>query len=209
MSGKKIDLGPTGEHARDRIQQLREDQRLSYAELSRRLEELQRPIPPLGLRRIEDGTRRVDVDDLTAIAVALGVSPITLLTPDATEAGESVVATGVHRDLTAEELWKWLRAEGPISGAELDGAARIAFMGAAVPAWRSREWGQGAMALIELRRLELEIEAGGGRDVGRRLAELAEAVGRKDLAVLAYELNDEPLNEARGVLLGGSNDGDR
>ncbi len=54
---------------------------MSYAELSRRPEELGRPIPPLGLTRIRDGKRRIDVDDLIALALALDVSPAVLLLP--------------------------------------------------------------------------------------------------------------------------------
>lgn len=54
---------------------------LSYADLSRRLEELERPIPPLGLRHLETGARRIDVDDLVMLAIALEVPPMTLLLP--------------------------------------------------------------------------------------------------------------------------------
>lgn len=52
-----------------------------YAELSRKLAEMGREIPPLGLRRIETGERRVDVDDLVALALALDLSPLALLLP--------------------------------------------------------------------------------------------------------------------------------
>ena len=47
---------------------LRERTNLGYAQLSRKLKEAGRAIPELGLRRIEDGDRRVDVDDLAALA---------------------------------------------------------------------------------------------------------------------------------------------
>jgi len=48
---------------------------MSYAELSRRLTEQGRPIAALGLRRIEAGERRVDADDLVALASVLEVDP--------------------------------------------------------------------------------------------------------------------------------------
>ena len=82
MAGKKIELGPTGETVRTNIQRLRRARGLGFAELSRELDRLGRTIPPLGLRRIEDGERRVDVDDLVALAAALWVSPVLLLLPE-------------------------------------------------------------------------------------------------------------------------------
>lgn len=63
------------------IRRIREGQRLTYVELSERLASVGRPIPVLGLRRIERGERRVDVDDLLALAYALGVPPVDLLIP--------------------------------------------------------------------------------------------------------------------------------
>lgn len=107
MAGKKSDLGPTGIALTHNIRRLRGD--LSYAELSRRLDGIGRDIPPLGLRRIEAGTRRVDVDDLVALAAALGASPVTLLMPKAADPDDVVEVTGREPD-AAEIVWDWLRA---------------------------------------------------------------------------------------------------
>ncbi|HEX5493232.1 MAG TPA: helix-turn-helix transcriptional regulator [Mycobacteriales bacterium] len=76
---RKNPLGATGEMVADNVKRLRGS--LSYRELSERLEALGRPIPPLGLSRIEKCTRRVDVDDLVALGAALGVPPVLLLYP--------------------------------------------------------------------------------------------------------------------------------
>jgi transcriptional regulator with XRE-family HTH domain len=81
MAMKKIDLGPTGEIVARQVRAYREERKFSYAELSRRLERLNRKIPPLGLRHIEAGKRRVDVDDLTALCQALAVQVTALLIP--------------------------------------------------------------------------------------------------------------------------------
>ncbi|MET8766304.1 helix-turn-helix transcriptional regulator [Streptomyces sp. NPDC004658] len=82
MSGeKKNPLGPTGEHLRRRIAQLRELRGMTKKQLSDRVGELGRPIPPLGISRVEAGTRRVDTDDLVALASALQVSVPQLLGP--------------------------------------------------------------------------------------------------------------------------------
>lgn len=76
---KRVPLGPTGEAVRANIKKIREEQNLSYAELSRRLAQVSRPMRVQGLRRIEAGERRVDVDDLVALSAALGVVPADLL----------------------------------------------------------------------------------------------------------------------------------
>jgi transcriptional regulator with XRE-family HTH domain len=110
-------LGPTGETVRANLQRLREAKNLGYANLARMLEEIRRPIPELGLRRIESGDRRVDADDLVALAAVLGVSPITLLLPGMPGADKSegaVAAPG--EDVTAGRLWLWLRADAPLPG---------------------------------------------------------------------------------------------
>lgn len=54
---------------------------LSIAELSRRTQDAGHPLAALALRRIEAGERRIDVDDLTALAALLETTPATLLAP--------------------------------------------------------------------------------------------------------------------------------
>lgn len=83
---------------------MREAQRLPYTELSERLTSLGRPIPVLGLRRIERGERRVDVDDLVALGRALGVPPLLLLLPVGTEPEVEVLPAQTLRTWDAA-LW--------------------------------------------------------------------------------------------------------
>ncbi len=61
------------------MRQLREGKRLSLQDLSDRLAAIGRPILPSGLSKIELGHRRVDVDDLEALAFALETVPGRLL----------------------------------------------------------------------------------------------------------------------------------
>ena len=105
----------TGETVRANVERLRGKMNLKYAELARRLEDVGRPIPELGLRRIENGSRRVDADDLMALAAAFDVSPATLLMPDtpSEEWETDVEATGQPEGVTAQLLWSWLVASGP------------------------------------------------------------------------------------------------
>lgn len=79
MTPKIVKLGPTGEKAREVVEYLRKRQNLTYAELSRRTERAGRRIPEQGLRHIELGQRRVDVDDLASLAEALGVEPVVFI----------------------------------------------------------------------------------------------------------------------------------
>jgi transcriptional regulator with XRE-family HTH domain len=75
---QKNPLGQVGHALRERIAAARRAYRLTYVELSERLTNAGRRIPPLGLSRIERGERRVDADDLVAIAAALSV-PVPVL----------------------------------------------------------------------------------------------------------------------------------
>jgi hypothetical protein len=112
MSGKMFDLGPIGLNVTRTVRKFREERRIGYAALSRRLADLGREIPPLGLRRIENGERRVDADDLVALALALDVSPLALLLPR--EHGSQLVADGDQWSWMA--IWLWGMGLRPLQG---------------------------------------------------------------------------------------------
>ena len=136
MAGKEPEIGPTATTVAANVKRLRDDQNLSYTELSHRLDEVAGwSVNPVGVRRIEDGERRVTVDDLFALAVALGVSPTTLLIPNADDGGESVVATGITEKFDAEQLWKWMHIEESIDP-DLE---RFDFWQAALPSWKKKQ----------------------------------------------------------------------
>ncbi|MDN6537500.1 MAG: helix-turn-helix transcriptional regulator [Corynebacterium variabile] len=132
MAGKKTQEGPTGEAVRANVKRLRESQNLTFAELSRRLDALGNPIPPLGLRRIEQGDRKVDVDDLMALAVALRVAPSILLLPDTDSGDDQVEATGI-RGITVQKLWEWILTGDAIPNE--DGVTDLNFIINSVPRW--------------------------------------------------------------------------
>lgn len=86
---------------------------MSYKALSERLEQLGRPIAVLGLRRIEAGERRVDVDDLVALALAFDVGPATLLLPRE-ETHDPVAMTGKGDTAMGwQAAWRWSVGEWP------------------------------------------------------------------------------------------------
>jgi transcriptional regulator with XRE-family HTH domain len=74
MSGKRIEVGPLAQQVARNVRRLREQRKLSFTDLSRELAEVGRAIPLLGIRRIETYERRVDVDELAAIAQVFGVT---------------------------------------------------------------------------------------------------------------------------------------
>jgi transcriptional regulator with XRE-family HTH domain len=73
--------GPAGHHLIVNLEHLRQLRGLSCRKLSADLQKAGRPIPPLGLARIARAERRVDVDELVALAAVLGVTPDALLAP--------------------------------------------------------------------------------------------------------------------------------
>ncbi|HSS25897.1 MAG TPA: helix-turn-helix transcriptional regulator [Mycobacterium sp.] len=163
MAGKKSDLGPTGHDLSYNVRRHRQRHNLTYNELSRRLDRAGRAIPPLGLRNIEAGTRRVDVDDLMGLAVALGISPITLLVPDSDSKRRRVEGTATGKQF-AEDLWAWLRATDPLVGS---GEDHIGFALRARPVWAQDTLAEelmqrklDAQAEVERRRAQRSRERG-------------------------------------------------
>lgn len=116
MAGKPPDIGPTSDAVAENIRRLREDQNLTYTQVSELLySRAHWVIAPTAIRRIEEGGRRVNVDELVALAVALGVSPATLLMPNHANAGAKAKATGTGTQ-NAVNIWNWLTARNALKG---------------------------------------------------------------------------------------------
>lgn len=112
MGTRAVEQGPTGERLAQNVARLREARGISLRTLSERLSELGRPILPSGLSKIEQGDRRVDVDDLVALAVALNVSPGWLLLPD--RADDSPVRFLEAVEVPAWAAWQWVDGQYPL-----------------------------------------------------------------------------------------------
>jgi transcriptional regulator with XRE-family HTH domain len=103
MGTRKVEQGPVGKAVARNIRRLRDSQGLSLHELSGRLRRIGRPILPSGISKIEAGSRRVDVDDLAALAHALGTDPNTLLkVPSDSEIHDE---SGMTREERAASIW--------------------------------------------------------------------------------------------------------
>lgn len=110
MAEKRIEPGPLTRQLAQSIQRTRKAQGLTYAQLAERLTQAGRPIPALGLSRMEQGDRRIDVDDLAAIAQALRVPPVWLLFPLGQEGDRQVeLLPGVR--VPAEAALDWFAGD--------------------------------------------------------------------------------------------------
>lgn len=108
----KSTTGPVGDAVAANVTRIREACRATYVDLSKRLTDLGHPIAVLGLRRIERGERRVDTDDLLALAVALGVHPVDLLVPPDL-ADDAPYKVAPLRVATADDVRAWIGGMPP------------------------------------------------------------------------------------------------
>ncbi|WP_068149069.1 helix-turn-helix domain-containing protein [Rhodococcoides corynebacterioides] len=94
---------------RENVARVRREQGLTLRDVADRLSNTERPIAHNTISEIERGARRVDVDDLMALAAALSVSPVALLFPSAESAETAVHATGFG-EVAASQLWTSMHA---------------------------------------------------------------------------------------------------
>lgn len=105
VDGEEIKPGRVGQVLAQQLRRVRESRHVTYTDLVKRLDDLGHPIPILGLRRIERGERRVDVDDLVALARALRVPPVLLLFPVDAEGPLVELVPGGFADPNAALAW--------------------------------------------------------------------------------------------------------
>lgn len=91
-----------------RVKEERERQRLTQAAVVERLKALGHPMDRSNLGRIERGESNGQLDNLAALALALGVAPIHLMLP---RRDEERIALAAKRTLQADEARGWIRGE--------------------------------------------------------------------------------------------------
>ena len=96
---------PVGERVAANLAALRERRGLTVRGLSERLSEIGRPILPSGISKAEQGRRRVDVDDLVALAVLLNVAPNRFLLT--ATADDSPIKLASEVTTSAWNAWAW------------------------------------------------------------------------------------------------------
>ncbi|GAA0294633.1 helix-turn-helix domain-containing protein [Kineococcus aurantiacus] len=107
------------------IRAVRERRGWSQQQLAGRLAELGRPLAASAIAKVENGDRRVDVDDFAAFAVALNVSPARLMVPDADDESELFAVTPAC-EVWAWSAWQWATGVEPLrTPAEARGETEI------------------------------------------------------------------------------------
>ncbi|HEU0257534.1 MAG TPA: helix-turn-helix transcriptional regulator [Microbacteriaceae bacterium] len=96
--------GVTQEHVAANLRAARQAIGMDVRTAARLMTEAGRKLAASSISKIENGDRRVDVDDLTALAYILRTTPAALLTPPS----EAVTLTGVPESFLAEEIQAWI-----------------------------------------------------------------------------------------------------
>lgn len=117
------------------VKRLRMQQNLGLRGLSKKLGDVGRPLGHSAIDQIEKGTRRTDVDDLVALALALDTSPIALLMPFGDDLNEPIVVPGTDTKVSAARLWLWLRGEASVTS-----VSDLALLVNAQPPWQHPRW---------------------------------------------------------------------
>lgn len=99
------------------VSRFRALRRLTLAELTARLDALGHKLSRSSVSEIENLRRRVTVDDLLALSIALDVSPVALLMPQAFDAGSPAAFIG-EQTFEAGHAWRALRGDIPWSASD-------------------------------------------------------------------------------------------
>src|SRR3712207_6224827 len=94
------------------VRALRDARGMSVRELSTRMTELGHQVWPSAITKIEQGERRVDVDELVALAVALRVNPSRLLL--STTASDAEVGLTATVAVPSWAAWQWADGSSPL-----------------------------------------------------------------------------------------------
>lgn len=105
--------GAAGSRVAANLRALREARRLNQPQLAARMRELGAELHASAVSKIEKRERRVDVDDLIALAVAIDTTPNRLLLVGEASDAESVELTPEVR-VSALDAWKWATGEEPL-----------------------------------------------------------------------------------------------
>lgn len=125
------DLGPVGGHVAANVLRLRKSLPMTTEQLAVKVSALGRPMRANTITKIEKEQRRVDVDDLVALSIALETRPDALLLPS-TLVGDVQLST--ERTVPAVAAWVWANGQVPLDlPKDDDGRAYNAFQTRAQP----------------------------------------------------------------------------
>lgn len=109
MGSKRVNRGPVSDRVAANVKVLRKLRGLSLSELAGRMRSLGMGMAATGISKVElgnrPGGRRVDVDDLVALALALDVTPSRLLLTE--DAGTEACPLTPNVNTDGETAWNW------------------------------------------------------------------------------------------------------
>lgn len=106
------EIDATGLVVAANVRRLRSELQLTTGQLAALLEAAGRPIIANAITKIEQGRRRVSVDDLMSLAIALNVTPNALLLPHALK--DRSRPTGAQDAVSGAALWSWACGYRPL-----------------------------------------------------------------------------------------------
>lgn len=140
-------MGATANTVADNVRRLRAARGMSLRALSDELKKAGHPLSADAINKIENGRtlepgaetpkqiRRVDVDDLAALANALRVSPLALLLPWASTSNTPAEVTG-GGTVPARAAWQWGQGARPLAPSESDFSGEtLRFRVDSTPGW--------------------------------------------------------------------------
>lgn len=134
MASRQVELGPTGNVVRANIIRYRGLRGYTLRDLSERMQSIGHPMSHATINQIERGGRKVDVDDLAALAIGLRVSVPSLLMPPVTDENEHLEGVVTAGPVTyAGPLWEWLTSQAPPNASPVYGRVKDEFE---VERWR-------------------------------------------------------------------------
>lgn len=137
-----MDLGPAAKAVAQNVRRIRNERGLSIRALAARTSDMGHPLPHSALSKIENEQRRVDIEDLLALAVALETSPTSLLLPYEPDPRRSVAIVGTVA-APSSAAWEWAQGTEPLpapASSYEEGSKRWSyFISVALPWWQARE----------------------------------------------------------------------
>lgn len=202
MGIRAVDKGAVSQRVAANMKKLREQHGggMTLEVLARRMAAAGRPILKSGLSKVEQGDRRVDVDDLVAIAIALGVNPSRLLLPDV--AGDEPVRLTDTVQAPAWAVWQWADGHAPLptrgdegdepwnTAAEVEEFYRLARPGVMRRAAQHPLMRAAANLSERMRRVVYHVDKGGHRDRADLVPAPTVAAARRALERVQHELDE-------------------
>lgn len=115
MASTDLEIGPAGRRVAANLAALRKERGLKQSELAARMSDLGRPMSAPVISKTEKLDRRTDVDDLVALAVALGTTPNRLLLADPSRCPGGIDLTPAQARVEIRHAWEWATGELPLT----------------------------------------------------------------------------------------------